>query len=46
MGKHLELNKGWRLTRFLLICLASIFLYQSAKATGNFIVYEILFQIF
>jgi hypothetical protein len=42
MEKRRELNKAWRLTRFFLICLATIFLCQSAKAAGNLIVYDLL----
>jgi hypothetical protein len=42
MEKCLELNRAWRLTRFFLICLASIFLCQSAKAAGNLIVYDLI----
>ena len=42
MEKRRELNKAWRLSRFFLICLATIFLCQSAKAAGNLIVYDLL----
>jgi hypothetical protein len=42
MGKRLELNKAWRLTCFFLICLASVFLCQSAKAAGSLIVYDLI----
>src|SRR5580693_3415036 len=42
MEKRRELNKAWRLTRFFLICLATIFLCQGGKAAGNLIVYDLI----